>query len=62
MAEKALGDLRKVVMEFDIDNAEDIARKAVAEGVDPIEAAKALTDAIRDVGDAFGKGDLFYRI
>lgn len=59
MSDKALEDLRKVVIEFDIDNAQETARKAVAAGVDPIEAAKTLTDAIRDIGDAFGRGELF---
>lgn len=59
MSDKALEDLRKVVIEFDIDNAQEAARKAVAAGVDPIEAAKTLTDAIRDIGDAFGRGELF---
>jgi len=59
LSDKALEDLRKVVIEFDIDNAQETARKAVAAGVDPIEAAKTLTDAIRDIGDAFGRGELF---
>lgn len=59
MAEKALEDLRKVVVEFDMDNAEKAAKDAIAAGVDPIEAAKTLTDAIREIGDAFGKGELF---
>jgi corrinoid protein of di/trimethylamine methyltransferase len=59
LAEKALEDLRKVVVEFDMDNAEKAAKDAIAAGVDPIEAAKTLTDAIREIGDAFGKGELF---
>ncbi|MCL4386079.1 MAG: corrinoid protein [Actinobacteria bacterium] len=59
MTEKALEDLRKVVVEFDMDNAEKAAKDAIAAGVDPIEAAKTLTDAIREIGDAFGKGELF---
>ena len=59
MAEKALEDLRKVVIEFDMDNAEKAAKDAIAAGVDPLEAAKTLTDAIREIGDAFGKGELF---
>ncbi|MCL6088195.1 MAG: corrinoid protein [Actinobacteria bacterium] len=59
MSEKALEDLRNVVLEFDIDKAEQAAKKAVEAGVDPLEAAKALTDAIRDIGDAFAKGELF---
>jgi len=59
LAEKALEDLRKVVIEFDMDNAEKAAKDAIAAGVDPLEAAKTLTDAIREIGDAFGKGELF---
>lgn len=59
MTQNALENLRKIVMEFDIDNAEKVAKDAIAEGVDPLEAAKTLTDAIREIGDAFAKGDLF---
>ena len=59
MSEKVLDDLRKVVIEFDIDNAEEAAKKAISAGADPIEAAKILTDAIRDVGDSFARGELF---
>ena len=36
-----------------------MAKEAIESGVDPVAAAAALTDAIRQVGDAFGKGDLF---
>jgi trimethylamine corrinoid protein len=56
---KYLDDLKRAVLTFDIDNAEDIARNAIGSGADPILAANTLTDAIREVGDAFGKGDLF---
>lgn len=59
MLEKALDDLKKVVTEFDIDNAEEAAKKAIASGADPIKATKVLTDAIRDIGDAFARGELF---
>jgi len=51
--------LKDIVLNFDIDNAEDTARKAIESGVDPLLAAGALTESIREVGDAFGKGDLF---
>ena len=59
MSENTLLDLRRVVLEFDIDNAEQAARKALQAGVDPLEAAKTLTDAIREIGEAFSKGELF---
>ena len=51
--------LKDIVLNFDIDNAEEIAKKAIQAGADPILAANTLTEAIREVGDAFGKGDLF---
>jgi len=51
--------LKDVVLEFDIDNAEKNAKAAIDAGVDPLEAAKALTESIREVGDRFGAGELF---
>lgn len=51
--------LKDMVMEFDIDNAASMAAEAIEKGTDPIAAAAALTDAIRQVGDAFGNGELF---
>ena len=59
MASDILDQLKNVVLEFDIDNAEDVARKVIEAGVDPLEAASALTNAIREVGDKFGAGELF---
>jgi corrinoid protein of di/trimethylamine methyltransferase len=51
--------LKDIVLNFDIDNAEEVAKKAISEGVDPLQAASALTESIREVGDKFGKGELF---
>ena len=51
--------LKDIVLNFDIDNAEAVAKAAINSGLDPVLAANALTDAIRDVGDRFGKGDLY---
>ena len=52
-------NLKDIVLNFDIDNAEAVAKAAINSGLDPILAANALTDAIRDVGDRFGKGELY---
>jgi len=54
-----LQQLKDIVFNFDIDSAEKTAKDAIESGTDPLEAANALTEAIRDVGDRFGKGDLF---
>jgi len=52
-------NLKDIVLNFDIDNAEAVAKTAINSGIDPVLAANALTDAIRDVGDRFGKGELY---
>ena len=57
--EDILEELKRAVLEFDVDNAHGIASKAVQQGVDPLQAAKALTEAIRIVGEKFGSGELF---
>jgi corrinoid protein of di/trimethylamine methyltransferase len=54
-----LRSLKRVVTEYDADAAEAWARKAVEEGVDPIRAADVLSEAIREIGDGFGRGALF---
>jgi corrinoid protein of di/trimethylamine methyltransferase len=59
MAVDILDELRNMVTQFDIDNAEAVARKAIEQGVDPLSAAEALTVGIREVGDKFGTGELF---
>jgi methanogenic corrinoid protein MtbC1 len=51
--------LKDIVLNFDIDNAEEVAKKAISEGIDPLQAASALTEAIKEVGDKFGSGELF---
>jgi len=54
-----LGSLKRAVTEYDADAAEVWARKAVEEGVDPIRAADILSEAIKEIGDGFGRGVLF---
>jgi len=54
-----LDRLKNTVLQFDIDSAEDVAKKAVESGVDPLRAASILTSAIRKIGDRFGAGELF---
>lgn len=59
MTSNILQQLKKTVLEFDIDSAEDVAKKVVDSGIDPLAAAATLTQAIREVGDKFGSGELF---
>jgi methanogenic corrinoid protein MtbC1 len=57
--EEPLEQLKTAVQEYDTEAAAHWAQQALDEGVEPLRAMDALTVAIREVGDAFGVGDLF---
>jgi corrinoid protein of di/trimethylamine methyltransferase len=54
-----LQNLQKSVLEYDCKGAAIWARKAVDAGVEPARAMDALTEVIREIGDRFGKGELW---
>lgn len=57
--DEILENLRSAILEYDNVKAESWARKVVEEGIDPVKAVDVLTEAIRQVGDGFGKGELW---
>ena len=59
MAVEIIENLKKAVLEYDAQGAALWATKAVEEKVDPIKALDALTEAVRRVGDGFGRGELW---
>ena len=59
MAIGTLENLQKAILDYDGEEAARWASKAVEEKIDPIEAIDALTEAIRVVGDGFGRGELW---
>ena len=52
-----LQDLEKAILNFEIERAEEIATRAVSEKIDLMEAVTVMTRAIKQIGDAFGRGD-----
>jgi len=54
-----LENLKKAIVEYDADGAASWARKAIEEKIDPIEAVDALIEAVRGVGNAFSRGELW---
>jgi len=54
-----LDNLRKAIFEYNSALAEESARKAIQSGVSPVEAMNVMTVAIREIGDAFGTGELW---
>jgi 5-methyltetrahydrofolate--homocysteine methyltransferase len=59
MESQILSHLAESIKTYDPPGAADWARRAVQEGIDPLTSLDALTDTIREVGDAFGAGELF---
>lgn len=59
MAVESLENLTRAVIEYDTEGAASWARKIVEEKIDPIQALDALTETIRQVGDRFGRGELW---
>lgn len=54
-----LEQLGKAVKEYDQQGAARLATTALENNIDPAKALDALTEAIREVGDAFGAGECF---
>ena len=56
---EVLENLKKAVVEYDNAGAASWARKAIDEGIDPVKALDALTEAIRQIGEGYGRGELW---
>ncbi|MEM2865497.1 MAG: corrinoid protein [Candidatus Bathyarchaeia archaeon] len=59
MHSEILKELGMAVMNYDPLRAEELARRAMEEGLDPLECADVLIKAIREIGDKFEEGELF---
>ena len=57
--EAFFADLKNAVLRYEADECEKLAIKALEEKIDPLKVVEALTEAITEVGDAFGRGDIF---
>lgn len=60
MGEDILKELGEAVQDFDDELARTLALRAVEAGVDPVVALEeGLAKALREVGDRFGRGEVF---
>jgi len=59
MSAEIVENLKKSIIDCDVKAAESLAKKAIEEGIDPVQVADILTNTIRQVGEAFGRGELF---
>jgi len=56
---EVLDNFRRAIYEYNNELAVESAKKAVEIGIDPLEALDIMTVAIREIGDAFGRGELW---
>ena len=54
-----IGMLSTAVKEGNIEEAETIAERSVEAGYDPIDVLGGVTGALKEIGDRFGKGEMF---
>jgi len=51
--------IKESVLAYQDEVCEDLANQALTEKIDPISIAEALNEAIKKIGDDFGRGDIF---
>ncbi len=59
MANEVLDSLKKAILEYNREEAASLARRIVEEKIELIAALNAMTEAIKQVGDGFAKGELW---
>jgi len=52
-------NLKKSIYEYNNDLAIESARRVIKNSIDPLEALEVMTVAIREIGDAFERGELW---
>ncbi|HIH96246.1 MAG TPA: dimethylamine corrinoid protein 3, partial [Thermoplasmata archaeon] len=50
---------KKAIIEYDTERAASLAKEAIEKKIDPMKALDAMTEGIRQVGDGFGRGELW---
>jgi len=58
-SKEAIDQLRKAIVIYDRELAKDSAKKLISDKVNPLKVIKAMTEAIKLIGDAYGEGKLF---
>lgn len=58
--ESILNDAKQAILDIDEDKAVEVARQAIAEGIDPVKVlADGFSVGIRAIGDLFSRGEIF---
>jgi trimethylamine corrinoid protein len=58
--EELFKEAEKSILNHDKDKAEEVARRGLSEGLDPVEfITKGFREGITQIGDLFGRGEIF---
>lgn len=59
MSEELISRLRQAIQNYNVEEAEKIAKEAAETKIDPIKAIEGLTEAIKEVGERFHRYEIF---
>lgn len=59
MSNEILENLKKAILEYESEKAANLAREALEKKIDPVKALNVMTEAVRQVGDGFSKGEFW---
>jgi corrinoid protein of di/trimethylamine methyltransferase len=59
MSEQLFKNLRQALLTYDTDATEKVTREIVRKGINPLEANEVFIKAIREVGDLFGRMEIY---
>ncbi len=58
--EEFFREAKQTIVNHDRDKAEEVAKRGLAEGIDPVEfITKGFREGITQIGDLFGRGEIF---
>jgi 5-methyltetrahydrofolate--homocysteine methyltransferase len=58
--EDVIHNLKDAVKNYDPEAAEAAAKRVIEEGLDPVKAISDLTEDLREIGDKFGTGEIWF--
>ena len=58
--EDVIQNLKNAVKNYDPEAAEVAAKKVIEKGLDPVKAISDLTEDLREIGDKFGTGEIWF--
>jgi len=58
--EDVILNLKDAVKDYDSEAAEAAAKRLIEEGLDPVKAIEGLTGDLREIGDKFGTGEIWF--